>query len=287
MKILPVLWSTVMLCLVPLLPAGAQEAPPAPAGRSASEDGVLEATRDNLYKNAKGDLFFRSLAVKTRDYKSSKEREARSFMIEAPQEGGGFDGNGMVYYYRNFFGYEDITDLPDPPRLRDTIDFKTWTRVSQEYYIDSKHVYFASSDSGGGYLCVVDQLSPNGMQFFHQGRWQKWDTVKVPAKLTDVRRYYVSDGKNVYFGGSALNGVDAATFRVLEIADGQYDDIGADKNGMFRGYSKWTNDDYKAVWSNILDEKGKIINKGEENMNWIKAYNRVASDGMRIATEGK
>ena len=105
--------------------------------------------------------------------------------------------------------------------------------------------------------------------------------------MKDVLRYYISDGKTIYYHASALKGVDAATFRFVEISETSFDNIGVDKNGMISESSRWTEQDLKTIKSNILDAKGNIINRDEENMNWVKAYNRVATEGMRISTGEK
>jgi hypothetical protein len=100
-------------------------------------------------------------------------------------------------------------------------------------------------------------------------------------------RWYISDGKQIYYRSEVLEGIDFKTFKSMEVVNNSPSRIAIDKRGIFEGSTRWTEKDYNILLSNVLDSKGMIRNKSKANMKWIKAFNKLIEDSpyAQIKTE--
>ncbi len=234
------------------------------SGMSASEN--VKEIRDNLFQDQSGNLYFRMLAANLPNKKLLRESIVPPEFLKA-------NDNTSIFVYRNHLGRKNGDG--ETKVLRDIVDVESWERISQSYYKDANNVYFYSHGSMGGALFRLTNCNPDTVRFYHQGKWTELKTIKPADGLKNIKRYYLSDGKTVFFGASKAPNIDIDSFRIMQISDELYGPIGRDKLGVLEGLSRWTPEDYQTLIKNIIDEQGELINKSDHNIDWIRAFNKI------------
>ena len=128
--------------------------------------------RDNLYRDKKGELYFR--------------------VVDWTDEP----------IFLEVFGISDRVNSHIPARLRTHIDPKSWRHVFDSLYADTDTLYCHHALSGGGWIGAIDGFNPNALKVILTQENGKWRTIDIDdfdlSKKKDVERaWHFTDGHNV------------------------------------------------------------------------------------------
>ena len=135
--------------------------------------------RDDLYRDKKGDIFFR--------------------MLDIPDT----QDNARELIYKKRFGLYDKTRSGNPPnRLRDVIDSRSWRQLTETLYSDKNYLYCYHYLTGGGWIAPVENFDPKALKVIvtNEGaepRLIKIQNFEASNVASDERAWHFTDGLKV------------------------------------------------------------------------------------------
>lgn len=214
----------------------------------------LSLIRDNLFKDYKENIYFRSSKINSE--------------------------NRLELVYRDHLSHPE--DNPSTKlTLKNVIDIESWKQTSAFTYRDKNKIYYFTDSAEGGFLTIMENVNPDEIMFYRKGKWMKGNKTLTTNPQNDTQ-WYINDGSHIYYNGIILDEADATTFLIMEDVPGLVSgQTGCDKKYFFEYGQKVSFEEFKMR----ADQYQK--SKNEENQKYAVAMKKLIKEFQKLQRKNK